>query len=220
MSYAQIKLYFEKYSNVGIENMLQTTIEATYSTPDVVDSCLVIGEGSSVTDEEILRVATEVEITSSPLDNLPATVTEFSSPSLSLITPTIGDVIRVTIPDLWQQFFSVGATEDYTVATVLSPTSVTVSPVFPAFGRGLTFEVLRSSVVILPVSGYPPVDGLANRDFSGISGPYLTNTHVDSWSDLTVAENRVTSLKAEASSLVDALNVSAWAFTEEVTYPS
>ena len=282
MSYAKIELEFYKYADVGIEYMLRTVVNATYSQPDPVDVCLVVKKGDVTAAEELLRVATYAELITTPLDALPASVNLFSSASLAYMSSVIlpGDIIRVDTPALWQQYFSVGVQEDYTVVTVNSPTEVVVTPVFPAFGREITFTVWRGGSRILPVTaalwtattaysvgdtalssagdnywcqapgtsgaseptwdttvgnttvdgtvtwlridnGAIPIDGVANRDYTVYPGVtlFLAATHADAWNDLYVAENRLIALKAQASSLVDALNTEDWSGTEEVTYP-
>lgn len=233
MSYAQIDIGFTKYSTPGgTEYMLSTEINSLTSTPDAIDTCLVIQKGDTTGNEELVSVATRAQLVTTPLTALPSTIATFSSESLPLakigdpLAPTAiltGDVIRVTTPDLWQQFFAVGTSVDYTVTAVIDTTTVTVTPEFPAFARNLTFEVIRSGTTILP-TGSPtvyPTDGLANRDYSATPSEtyYLAASHVDSWTDLTVAENRVISLKAQADSLVTEMNTAEWTGTESVVYP-
>ena len=58
MSYAQIELEFYKFANPGVEYMLRTVVNAAYSQPDPVDTCLVIKKGDLTAEEELLRVAT------------------------------------------------------------------------------------------------------------------------------------------------------------------
>jgi len=237
MSYAQIDMEFTKYSDPGgTAYMLNTEINSVTSSPDVVDTCLVVQKGDDTAAEELVSIATRDQLVVTPLTALPTTIARFSSPSLALLqigdplastTVQAGDVIRVTTPDLWQQFFPVGASVDYTVVTVVSATTVTVTPEFPAFARNLTFEVIRSGTTILPTpppsgsSTVYPTDGLANRDYSATptETQYLASSHVDSWSDLTVAENRVTSLKTQAASLITEMNTAEWVGTERVEYP-
>lgn len=230
MSYARIELNFSKYSDPGVAYLLQTVIDQVYTTPDNAKSCLVVQKGSSSAAEELLRVATYTELISSPLPSLPTDVDVFSSPSLTLAenppgTPTtiqIGDVIRITCPLIWRQFFAAATQEDFIVNTVNSPTEVTVSSPFPAFGRVLTYEVWRGGSRILPAAiplEYPE-DGLANRNYFGLPGTeFLAEGHADSWTDYTIANNRLESLKSGASSLMNALNTADWSGTEEVVYP-
>ncbi len=280
MSYAQIELEFSKHADAGVEYMLRTVVDATYSKPDPVDACLVVKKGDFTADEELLRVATYAELITTPLEALPASVNLFSSPSLDM-TPSvmIGDVIRIVTPMIWRQFFAAPSSIDYTVTVVNSSTEVEVTPAMPAFGRNLAFEVWRAGVRVLPnvptiwlaLTGYVegdrvistggdtywcqiagtsgageptwdttigntttdgtvtwvrvangvfPLDGVANRDYTALLGTeFLVAQHADTWDDLTVAENRMASLKAEASSLIAALNVKDWSGTEEVTYP-
>lgn len=233
MSYAQIDLRFEKVSSLlTTEYLLKTEVSSAVTTPDVVDSCLVVQKGDASVAEELQRVATYGQLISTPLPPLPSEVDVFSSPSLPLaqigspLAPTAlvaGDIIHVTAPDVWQQFFSISPIEDYEVVTVVNSTTVTVTPSFPAFGRNLAFTVSRGGVTILPV-GAPivnPVDGLANRNYiaTPTAEEYLAALHVDSWTDLTAAENRVTNLKAQAKSLITALNAADWTGTERVVYP-
>lgn len=282
MSYAQIELEFLKFAIPNVEYMLRTIVNATYSQPDPVDSCLVVKKGDVTANEELMRVATYEELIDVPLEALPATVNLFSSPSLAYLPSVIipGDVIRITIPDLWIQYFLTGPTEDFTVSVVNSPTEVEVVTAFPTFGRGLTFEILRAGVRILPVTpslwaaatGYlegdtvrsiggdtywcqiagtsgaaepawdttignttvdngvltwlrvdnavTPVDGVANRDYTTLLGTeFLAASHADTWLGLDTAENRLASLKAQAASLVSALNTEDWSGTEGVVYP-
>jgi len=233
MSYAQIDIGFTKYSDpAGTEYMLHTTINAATTQPTVVDTSLRVKKGSDIDDEELVTVATRAQLITSPLPVLPADVDVFSSPSLALaqigdpLAPTTiqdGDVIRITTPDRWQQFFSADPEEEYVVDTVVNPTTVTVTTPFPAFARGLTFDVLRAGVSILPPLGTPlvsPVDGLANRDYTAVPGThYLTGAHADSWTDLTVAEDRMASIKTQAELLVTEMNTAEWTGTERVEYP-
>lgn len=230
MSYAQIELNFAKYSDPGVAYLLQTDIDQVYTIPDEAKTCLVVKKGDVTAAEELLRVATYTELISSPLPALPSDVDIFTSPSLTLAedppgTPTtiqVGDIIRVTCPLVWRQFFAAAVQEDFTVDTVNSPTEVVVSSPFPAFGRALTYEVWRGGSRILPAAvplEYPE-DGLANRNYFGLPGTeFLAASHADSWADYTIANNRLQSLKSEASSLMDALNTADWSGTEEVTYP-
>jgi len=237
MSYAQIDIGFTKYSTPGgTEYMLRTEINSLTSTPDAVDTCLVIQKGDDTSNEELVSVATRDQLVVTPLTALPATIATFSSPSLlqaqtgDPLAPTsiqTGDVIRVTSPDIWKQFFTVGTTVDYTVDTIVDTTTVTVTPEFPAFARNLTFEVIRSGTTILPTpppsgsSTVYPTDGLANRDYSATptETQYLASEHVDSWTDLTVAENRLISLKVQAESLITEMNTAEWTGTESAVYP-
>ncbi len=234
MSYAQIDLGFEKFSDPpDAEYMLQTVVNAAATTPTAVDTCLVVEKGDSTTEESLLRVADLDELIEHPFAPLPTVVALFSSPSLPLATigdipaPTPilpGDLITIReTPGLWRQFFAADPTEVYEVVTVPTTTTVTVTPAFPAFARRLPFEVWRGTDRILPQASplTYPADGIANRDYAATPGEsfYLAASHVDSWDDLTVAENRVTNLKAQAESLVSEMNVADWTGTEEVTYP-
>ena len=241
MSYAQIDLNFTRYSEPGeTEYLLHTAINPATSFPDVVDACLVVQKGDDSLDEELIEIANMTQLISSPLPALPADVDVFSSPSLLLaqigdlladpivpLAPTpiaAGDIIQISpTPDLWQQFLSASATAFFTVVDVVDTTTVTVTPPFPAFARTLSFNVTRAGTTILPV-GSPvvtPTDGLANRDYSAapVANLFLATNHVDSWTDLTVAENRIINLKADAESLIDAMNTADWTGTERAEYP-
>ena len=238
MSYAQIDMVFTKFSDVpSTEYMLNTVVNQATSFPTPVAAPLVIQKGDDTTDEELVRIAERSEIVTIPFTPLPTSIRIFSSLSLPLaqigdpsdplvpLAPTAilaGDIIRVTTPDLWQEFFGVISTVEYEVATIVSPTEVTITTDFPAFARNLPFEVLRDGTTILPV-GDPlvyPTDGLANRDYTGLSETYyLASSHVDSWTDLTVAENRVTNLKSQAKLLINEMNTADWTGTERAEYP-
>lgn len=224
MSYARLKLNFTKIADPDVEYLMRTVVNAGYSTPDAIDTCLVVLKGSAGADERLMRVANTTELVTTPLDALPPTVTRFSAPSLASIAgPGIqdGDKITVETPFLWRQFFGASDWIEYTVAAsgVVTPTEVIVTSAFPAFGRNLKFYVKQGATDLLPTSGLAgdyPIDGLANRNFSGVSGSYLlTGTHADSWSDLDVANALQVSLRGEAQSLVDALNEDNYSGTSE-----
>ena len=222
MSYARIEIVFTRFSDPGKEYLLRTLIDPTYSQPDAVDFCLVVKKGDSTAVEELMRVASFAEFITTPLEALPTTVDVFSSPSLAAAAPQVGDVIKVNSPLMWRQFFFALVQTEVVVTSVTSPTEVVVTPAFPAFGRELTFEVWRGASLILPaaIPYVYPTDGVATRDYTGLTGiEFLANSHVDNWDDYTVANNRLTSIKNGASSLMSALNAAEWAGTEEVTYP-
>lgn len=234
MSYAQIDMEFTKYSNTpDTEYLLNTVINPATTFPTPVDACLVVQKGDSSSDEELIEVADVGQLITTPLPPLPSAVTTFTSPSLpsaKIGTPLVAtaiqvdDVIRITTtPDIWQQFFSVSATNvDYIVTEIVSPTQVKVAN-FPAFARNLPFEVYRSGTKILPVGSplVPPTDGVANRDYTATPTKdyYLAASHADSWADLTVAETRIINLKADAESLINAMNTADWTGTERAEYP-
>lgn len=207
----QLRIQYDRKADVGVEYALRATIEQTTSQPDALDNCLVVKKGDAGTDEELMRVGSFAEVVTTPLDALPATVPLFSSPSLALIPGGIlaGDIIVVTPPFVWQQYFGIG----FDFQTVVDNPSVaanTVSVVtpFPAFARNMTYVVRRGLTVMLPVDGTPPYpnDGVANRDYSAVVGTeFLANDQASSWADIDTAEGRQQAMELAAQALVNSV---------------
>lgn len=220
----QLRIQYDRIADPGVEYTLRATIEQTTSQPDALDKCLVVSKGDAGTDEELMRVGDFGEVVTTPEESLPTIVDRFSSPSLALIIEPggidIGDVITITNPPfIWRQHFGAAATFVTTVTSAISSTEVVVSPVFPAFGRNLEFYVVRSGGVLLPVyytlpSPPPPeppappypIDGLANRDYTALTGPlFLASDQASSWTNIDTATGRYNSMQNEAQILVDAM---------------
>ena len=224
MGYSQLTIGYTRQTQSGIGYLLETVVNTSGSTPSEIYDCLIVNKGGVSTDESIARVAVYNEMPSgvSALPLLPSTIRVFSAPSLSSLpggTPQVGDIIRITQtppPPIWQFIYGAAPSDrEYEVVTVNSPTEVIVDQDFPAFGRSLTFEVERASVVEL--SGVS--DGLANRDYTGLVGTlFRTRAHGDFWEDYEDAQNKYDSLRAEAQSLVDAYNATEFTGTTEETY--
>jgi len=211
----QLRIQYTQIADQGVEYTLQATIEQTTSQPDALDNCLVVKKGDSGADEELMRVGSYSEVVDTPKSPLPSTVNLFSSPSLALITEpggiAIDDIIVVASPFIWRQHFSALAEFITVVDSVVSPTLVTVTIPFPAFGRNLVFHIVRGVDTILPTTpgtpaGYP-VDGLANRDYTGlgVETEFLANDQASSWTDIDVAEGRYTQMQISAQTLVNAM---------------
>ena len=211
----QLRIQYIQIADPGVEYTLQATIEQTTSQPDALDKCLVVKKGDVGADEELMRVGSYTEVVTSPKSSLPSTVNLFSSPSLALIFEgggiAVGDIITITSPFIWSQHFGASTYFVTEVATVLSPTLVEVTIPFPAFGRGLTFNVFRGANMVLPTTPGPPavypVDGLANRDYTGlgVETEFLAYDQASSWTDIDVAEGRYTQMQISAQALVDAM---------------
>lgn len=213
MSYARLILRYTKIDDPNVEYLLRAIVDPTESKPDLIKNCLVVAAGSSSAQERLVRVATYADLITTPFEVLPETVNVFSSPSLDSLeggSILVGDEIYATSPFLWKQFSGVSDVFECEVITVIDPTTAIVTPPFPFFGSQLKFCVKRGGHFMLGTNPYAstcPIDGLANRDYTGLTGPnYLTAYHADSWSNLTDAENAYASFRAQAQSLVDALN--------------
>jgi len=227
MSYAQLEIEYTKvtFSGPPVSYLVQTKINPVVSEPDEIDNSLVVYRGSALIDEYIARVATRAEIITSPLPALPPLVDRFASTDFGLVTLLNGDIITVEDPSpIWQQFF--GITGDFVttiVDAVTDPLNVVVDPPLPAFGRDLKFYVKRGATWILPtVFNDPyPINGVANRDYSAfLPGDlnFLAAEHHDAWEDLSLANAAVDSLRTEAQSLVDELNLDNFSGVIEELY--
>lgn len=212
----QLRIQYNQVADGLVEYTLRTTIEQTTSTPNALDKCLVVQKGDSGANEVIMRVGTYAEVVASPLNDLPATVNLFYSPSLSSIAGGIqqDDIIKVDpVPFLWAQHFGTVAPFQTVVDDHLFATNtVSVVTPFPAFARNLRFQVLRGASILLPVPLIPPaitpddpVDGVANRDYTAWPGAtqFLASDHADTWNDIDEAEGRYQQLRMTAQSLVD-----------------
>jgi hypothetical protein len=220
---AQLRIQYNQIADLGVEYALRATIEQTTSEPDALDNCLVVKKGDAGSDEELMRVGDFAEVVTTPKDALPATVSLFSAASLSLILGGIlpGDVINVVPPFIWTQYYGSPNPFQTVVDTVVSPTEVIVVTPFPAFGRQLTFDVFRSLTVILPVTEVPPypIDGVANRDYTLVSGTeFLTNDQASSWANIDTANGRYAAMQEEAQLLVNAMKEDTYSGQSDKVY--
>lgn len=223
MGQAQLKITYTKVAS-SPDYAMRTLIDSVESTPDVVDSCLVVRKGGSGADEYLARIATLTDLQPTPLSSLPSSVERFSSLALLSLLPgglQNGDLIRIyNIPFMWNYFF--GESNGSVAREVVDdndPFDVVVDPVFPTFGRNLSFSVTRAGYVIVGQTTLP-TDGLANRDFSSFPGElyFLTNEHYDQWASIDDADNKFYTLRGEAQALVTALNVDTYTGTIEELY--
>jgi len=218
MGYAQLTIEYKKQTPLAGVYLMETLVTTSETYPTELYKCLKVKKGSAGVEEELVDVVTESELTS--LDELPASIRVFSSPYLSTMpggTPQAHDIIRIQVmPDVWEYLYGASpGTVDYEVVTVIDPNTVVVDQDFPAFGRDLGFQVYRSTTLYVDV----PDSGLANRDYSGLVGLYFRATsHGDSFSDYDAANNRYESLRANAQSLVDALNDTDFVGDTQETY--
>jgi len=221
MSNGQLTLEYQKNNVPSVGYFMKTIMKVSGTDPADLYDCLVVNKGDAGTDEVIARVATFIEIFSSPLDLLPNTVNLFSSPSLpGGIAP--GDLIHfgagvgLVMPPIWQHIYGLTSLT-VEVATVISPTEVSLVSPCPAFARNIPFQYEKIS----PPGTTNAVDGLANRDFSGVVGSFFrTQEHGDMWSSFAAADNKYQALRAEAQSLVDAYNEDRYSGDIEETYES
>jgi len=215
MTEPTLRLQFNRVADPGVEYAMRTTVEQTTTEPNALDQCLVIKRGDAGTDEEFLRVGDYSEVVATPFNTLPTLVDRFSSASLPLIVGGIqeGDTLTISTPFAWQQFFGADVNHITTVAVggVVSATEVIVDDPFPAFGRNLSFSVIRGGALVLPVlpPSTPPTvypeDGVANRYYGLVLDTlFLASDHADSWTNIDVAEGRYNAAQLEAQLLVDA----------------
>ena len=208
MSYAEIEIEYTKIrvgTSPNYTYLMQVTVDPVLTEPAALETCLVVLAGDSTTDEAIMCVGDVAEVVTAgaQLETLPAAIDRFQSTWMSSVGVAIGDVIAIDsadVPEVWTQFFGVtGVTA--TVTDNSDPADVIItSGKFPAFARNLVFSLAG-------VTG--GTDGVANRDYTGITGmgmEFLAASHCDSWTGLSGADNKFTSLRAQAQSLVDELN--------------
>lgn len=225
MGYANLDITYEKTregTGPAYEFLIQTTIDPVITAPTELETALVVQKGDETGDEVILRVGDRTEVVVTPLDTLPATVNMFSSSSFvalygSFVVADIITILTADLPTIWSRFFSTVTTFTTVVNSIAAPatpTSPIVIPIFPAFARELTFSVTRGGIDLGTF-----YDGVANRDYTGLTGTeFLTDTHADKWDDYDTANNKYESLRAEAQSLVDAMNVNNFDGVTEENY--
>lgn len=214
MSNARIELTFEKIQ-VGDNYLMQASVGQAVTTPEDLRKCLKVRKGSTTQDEALWSVAVYTEIyPTQTLDDLPTEVTQFSSASIPNAIVQVGDRITLsTVPDIWNQFYP-GYSFSYVVAGVTgsAPNVVlTVDSPFPAFGRNMQFRIYESDGVTPrhPAAGIAsPIDGVANRDYTGLSGVYYlaTESTVDLGTDIQTALDKQPALESQAQALVDTVN--------------
>ncbi len=219
MSYAQLGITYEKTlegAGPDYDYLMRTTVRPVATTPSSLYVPLVVHKGDKTADELLHEVGDRDQIILNPLDALPTLVNRFSADSFT--TFANGDYIIIAIVDLpiiWSRLYSQVTELRVEVIDATDPTDVFVdSPYFPAFGRELSFSVERSSTVI-----HTAEDGVANRDYTAVSGnDYLASDHADVWDNYDDAANKYESLRAEAQSLVDAMNADHFSGTDQENY--
>jgi len=215
MSTARIELTLEKIQ-VGDNYLMHAYVGQSVSTPEALRKCLKVRKGSPTQDEKLWSIADYSDLYPTQVpDDLPTTVDLFTSASIPDATVNIGDKITLsTYPDIWSQFYA-GFVSTYTITGVSGSApniELTVGSPFPTFGRNMTFRIYASDGVtpVYPAAGVLPLtDGVANRDYTGLSGTYYlaTMSDADLGTDLQVALDKQPALESQAQALVDAVNL-------------
>jgi len=222
MGYARLEITYEK-SREGAgplyEYLMRTTVNTVVTTPSSIYAALVVHKGDKIADEFLHRVGTRDDIVVTPLEDLPELVNRFSADSLTAISGLVnGDIIKIAannLPVIWTRFFSQVSEVQAVVIDDTDPYDVVVdAPGFPAFARLLAFSVERASVTI-----HTADDGVANRDYTGLTGTdFITTDHADGWTNFEDANNKYESLRTEAQSLVDAMNADNFSGVDQERY--
>jgi len=222
MGYARLEITYEK-SREGAgplyEYLMRTTVNTVVTTPSSIYAALVVHKGDKIADEFLHRVGTRDDIVVTPLEDLPELVNRFSADSLTAISGLVnGDIIKIAannLPVIWTRFFSQVSEVQAVVIDDTDPYDVVVdAPGFPAFARLLAFSVERASVTI-----HTADDGVANRDYMGLTGTdFITTDHADGWTNFEDANNKYESLRTEAQSLVDAMNADNFSGVDQERY--
>jgi hypothetical protein len=145
---------------------------------------------------------------------LPSALTRFSSATYAALIPQVGDKIHIgvgtySLPPLWQYVYNYSGAHEYIVSDASDPLNLEVSPAFPDYGEGITFNVQRLSGSYVIAPSTPASDGVANRDYDPLelSSLYLTERHYDFvGDDVDMALNRVEAYRAQAEAIVTVLN--------------
>jgi len=198
---------------------MRTTVNTVVTRPASIYKALVVHKGDKLADEFLHRVGTRDDIVVTPLEDLPELVNRFSADSLTAISGLVnGDIIKIAannLPVIWTRFFSQVSEVQAVVIDDTDPYDVVVdAPGFPAFARLLAFSVERASVTI-----HTADDGVANRDYTGLTGTdFITTDHADGWTNFEDANNKYESLRTEAQSLVDAMNADNFSGVDQERY--
>jgi len=165
--------------------------------PDSMHPCVIVQRGSASLPEQVLRLATFEELYGgSPAPLLPSTVTLFTSAVFGAFA--VGTVIRVFHPEWWRSYFS---TAEYTEHTLAAGGVVT--PAFPAFSRGLRFQVKVPPATAFSTDFF---DGVANRVYADSASEYRCEAHYSTWDNYDDATAKRTVLPAQGQSLVNRYN--------------
>ena len=222
MSRARLEITYEKTrEGVGpaYDYLMRTTVNTVVTRPASIYKALVVHKGDKLADEFLHRVGTRDDIVVTPLEDLPELVNRFSADSLTAISGLVnGDIIKIAannLPVIWTRFFSQVSEVQAVVIDDTDPYDVVVdAPGFPAFARLLAFSVERASVTI-----HTADDGVANRDYTGLTGTdFITTDHADGWTNFEDANNKYESLRTEAQSLVDAMNADNFSGVDQERY--
>ena len=222
MSRARLEIKYEK-SREGVgplyEYLMRTTVRTVATTPTSLYNALVVHKGDKTANELLHRVGTRDDIIISPLEELPVLVNRFSADSLTGMGGLAnGDIIVIeahNLPTIWTRFYSQTTTFYAEVIDDSDPYDVIVNdPGFPSFARLLDFSVQRAAVTI-----HDGTDGVANRDYTGLTGiDFLAEDHSDTWNSFEEADNKYESLRTQAQSLVDAVNADNFSGVEQERY--
>ncbi len=200
------------------------------SAEEVPSRSLIFQRGTKSQRERLVRVATMDDLdlpeTSAPHDL-------FRGASLQtkdwVWPPATGYVHRIALFYLdvtHPEWIKLGSPVLFVsdVATILGDNVVQVVTPFPAFGNSLHYRHLYFNPtsgpfpVITPGQKYPQ-DGIADRQYpDDPSIYYRTHSAFAILDNLAAAENRKTSLEAEAQSLVDGVNATYPTYAGDDTY--
>jgi len=193
---------------------------------EVPSRSLVFQRGSTIQRERLVRVASLDDL-DLPETNAPHDI--FRGPSLQTkdwVWPPVSGVYQLYLFYLditHPEWVKLGAspTMIYTVVDILENNVVRVDTPFPAFGNQLHYLGYHfDGIPYFPTPGVEyPQDGIADRHYTESSDIYYrTDSSFAILDTLTDAENRKTSLKAEAQSLVDAANETYPTYAGDDTY--
>lgn len=213
---AKLELDFHRLYVPTLGCFLKTRVNPLVTTPLELQTALVVFRASPYSvPERLLRVADELDLLA-PLPPLPPVVDRYSSATYALLTPTVGDIIRIGtgsyyVPPVWTHLHAYApGVHEYTVMDASDPTNLLVSPSFPDYGEAIDFYVYRPSTFteVIPMLT-PAGDGVADRDYSvtPMAIEYFAQEHYD-FVDMSVdvAMNLIDSLRSQAQSIVTALN--------------
>ncbi len=196
-----LQITFERLIPVVDEAYMKTSVNI--ANPTTLLDCLVVRKMDSAGRERLVRVTTLDELDT--ISDSPPPLTLFTSPSLynetlSLLPVLAGDTLRISpVPYIWTRNGYTSAAEFLVVDTPTEDT-LEISPAFPSAEKDFTWEINRG---VIPVhSG--STDGVADRDYTDEDLYFRINEHEDYIEGVDTALTLLSTLKAEAQSLVDA----------------
>lgn len=214
---AKLQLEFRRIYEPGVGCLLKTKINPLNTKPADLQKGLVVYRANPYSvQEKLLRIVTETDLAAA-LPTLPAVVDRFKSATYAALVPAVGDIIHVgdipmsyTVPETWKylHLYAPGW-HTYTVVDASDPNNLLVTPAFPDYGEAIDFYVTRPlSPDVIPQLT-PATDGVADRDYSAtpLDWVYVAAEHYDFLGpDAEYALNLIDALRAQAQSIVDALN--------------